>query len=200
MWETLTQQRGCVWETLTQLLRGSGTQGSVFTPGWKAGAGARGRGAETLGASRARVRTRRFFVSTLLFTPRHFADTCREREAGLCKWQGHQWSHMRPGSVKMTMLRKCVPSYFVRLAGNRLPVNAHAAVPTVPNRTSTWMVPSMRCSWLLPSTSDSVGWAGATWTLDHTGISTELSGGATPWAWPGHCPVPPGSCSYCRHS
>lgn len=116
---------GDVWETLSQRPRGSGTQGSGFIPGRRAGAGAgAGRGAETLGAGRARVRPRRFPVPTWLFAPRHFADTCRERQAGLCRWPGHRRSHAGPASVRTTTLFKCEPSYFVCRAGNGLPVNA----------------------------------------------------------------------------
>lgn len=126
---------GDVWETLSQRPRGSGTQGSGFIPGRRAGAGVgAGRGAETLGAGRARVRPRRFPVPTWLFAPRHFADTCRERRAGLCRWPGHRRSHAGPASVRTTTLFKCEPSYFVCRAGNGLPVNAHTALPAAPGR------------------------------------------------------------------
>lgn len=99
----------------------------------RAGVGA-GRGAETLGAGGARMRPRRFPVPTWLFAPRHFADTCRERQAGLCRWPGHWRSHAGPASVRTTTLFKCEPSYFVCRAGNGLPVNARTALPAAPGR------------------------------------------------------------------
>lgn len=138
---------GDVWETLSQRPRGSGPQGSGFIPGRRAGAGAgAGRGAETLGAGGARVRPRRFPVPTWLFAPRHFADTCRERQAGLCRWPGHRRSHAGPASVRTTTLFKCEPSYFVCRAGNGLPVNARTALPAAPGR-PPWSPRASRGSW-----------------------------------------------------
>lgn len=172
VWETLTQQRGRVWETLAKLLWGSGTQESVFTLGRRAGAGV-GVGAwgRDAGCQRSPSENSLVPCAHLLVTSRNFADTCHECQARLRKWQGHQCSHMRPRSLKTTMLFNRVPSYFVCVAGNRLPINTHAAVPTVPSRPSAWTVPTTRCSWLLFSASDSVGWAGATWTLGlHRGL------------------------------